>query len=332
MTWIIPSITTFIIVVICFIFLRSKPAEESPEEVLPFYANFFFTRLKWLFDSLAVPLKELPGFGRGGSVTIYMRQLLDKAGLYEFDEEAVMASQFVTGAALYLIFLSFLAQLSLRAAIFTCLPMIVVGWGIPIYVLQRTALERRQRIYADLPYVLDLLSLGIEAGLDFKVSVERLVNFSEPSPLLRELRGLLNDLNFGTPMEEALLRLRRRIDILAFFTFVEALIQATQMGIDVSSTLRAQAEQMRVSYFQNVEKEANGLPIMVLFPTALLIFPTILMLTLGPVILDVLQKMDDIQRRDKKPAVSGSVKSNPQIRGPTTMRVNEVSQRVADRG
>jgi tight adherence protein C len=212
---------------------------------------------------------------------LFIRQKRDAAGIYEVDEEDIMAHQVILGLFFFVIFVSVVKNPLIAA------PLLLIGWGYPIALMNGVADERKLVMFAELPYVLDLLSLGIEAGLDFRSSVERLVNFSEPSPLMSELKSLLTDLQLGTPMQDALLKMRNRIDILAFFTFIEALIQATQIGIDVSSTLRAQSEQMRVTYFQNVEKDANSIPIEILLPSILCIFPPLILVVLGPIVMEL---------------------------------------------
>jgi len=274
--------TVFIVyaVLLTFQMLRASREEDAPGK-LPPYAQ--------LFVSLSAPVVTpfVAGLLRGMGVDarskwgVYMRELREAAGLYDAKDEDLMALQVITPAFFYLMFVLVVPKP------LTALPLLLIGWYYPILTLNRLAQARKDAMFAELPYVLDLLSLGIEAGLDFKTSVERLVNFSEPSPLINELRLLLNDLDLGTPMEESLLKMRKRIDILAFFTFVEALIQATQIGIDVSTTLRAQAEQMRVSHFQDLEKRANAIPIQILVPSVLGIFPPLLVVVLGPIFLEI---------------------------------------------
>lgn len=255
--------------------------KEQPQKgTLPHFARAFLN-----ISSLPVGLVKLPmkgaGFHAKSGWGLYIRGKRDMAGLYYMDEEDLMAMQIWLAIFFFVMF-------SLVIGPLTSVPMALIGWGYPIMLLNRLALDRKEVMFAELPYVLDLLSLGIEAGLDFRTSVERLVNFSEPSPLMSELRVLLADLQLGTPMQEALLKMRTRIDILAFFTFIEALIQATQIGIDVSSTLRAQAEQMRITYFQNVEKQANSIPIAILLPSVIFIFPPLIFVTLGPIVLELM--------------------------------------------
>lgn len=289
MSTIWPAVGVLIVVVIVLLAIyhqtmrRKPPVEGIP---LPFFAWF-------LMDVIfrpAIPLVKiglvLLGVSPSGHWGSDLRVILDSAGLYTVREEDVMASQVLLGALAFLIIL-----LVTGGNFFLAAPFGIIGVLYTYALLRRLAEERKQTMFSELPYVLDLLSLGIEAGLDFKASIDRLCAFSEASPLINELRLLLNDLNVGTPMEEALLRMRRRIDILAFFTFIEALIQATQMGIDVSSTLRAQAEQMRVSYFQAVEKSANAIPMLILFPSVFGIFPPLILVTVGPVMLELKRKL-----------------------------------------
>lgn len=254
--------------------------EQPTKGTLPHFARVFIN----LSTPFVLPVKGVikgMGFHAKSGWGTFIRAKRDAAGLYFMDEEDIMAIQVIIAIFFFLMFY-------LVIGIFlTSLPLALIGWFYPILLMNRLAQERKEVMFAELPYVLDLLSLGIEAGLDFRTSVERLVNFSEPSPLMSELRVLLNDLQLGTPMQESLLKMRSRIDILAFFTFIEALIQATQIGIDVSSTLRAQSEQMRVTYFQNVEKTANSIPIQVLLPSVIFIFPPLIFVTLGPIVLEL---------------------------------------------
>jgi tight adherence protein C len=274
--------TVFVIyaVLLTFQMLRASTEEEVPGR-LPPYAQLFVSLCAPVVTPFVGGLLRSVGVNSASRWGVYMREIRETAGLYDTKDEDLMALQIITPAFYYLMFVLVVPKL------LTALPLLLIGWYHPILILNRLAQSRKEAMFAELPYVLDLLSLGIEAGLDFKTSVERLVNFSEPSPLINELRLLLNDLDLGTPMEQALLKMRKRIDILAFFTFVEALIQATQIGIDVSTTLRAQAEQMRVSHFQDLEKRANAIPIQILVPSVVGIFPPLLVVVLGPVFMEI---------------------------------------------
>ena len=274
-------VTAVLIITAAFIYDYLHYKEIPTGTALPRFARVFL----WLASPILPLVKGLLrglGWSANSRWGTFVRERRDSAGLYDLDEEDLMAMQVITALFLFLMFWSVIG------IFLTATPMLIIGWYYPLLLMNRLAQERKQIMFAELPYVLDLLSLGIEAGLDFRSSVERLVNFSEPSPLMNELRALLNDLHLGTPMQDSLLKMRSRIDILAFFTFIEALIQATQIGIDVSSTLRAQAEQMRVSFFQTVEKDANSIPIQIMLPSVIFIFPPLIFVTLGPIVLEMM--------------------------------------------
>ncbi|MBI4861267.1 MAG: type II secretion system F family protein [Candidatus Riflebacteria bacterium] len=276
----IAVVILFVVVAAVLIYNLVRSPEDHVPGRLPPYARLF---IKVSYVILPVVRRLIGALGAHGKSRwgVYIREVRESAGLYDMDEEDLMSLQVIVSVALYVVFLLVLHNPLTPA------PLLLIGWYYPILIMHRLASERKEAMYGELPYVLDLLSLGIEAGLDFKTSVERLVNFSEPSPLMSELRALLNDLQLGTPMEDALMKMRKRIDVLAFFTFVEALIQATQIGIDVSTTLRAQAEQMRVTFFQDLEKQANAIPIAILLPSVLFIFPPLLFVVLGPIFMQI---------------------------------------------
>ena len=271
-------VTIFIVGAFLYEYFTTK--EQPARGTLPHFARVFIRLCSPFIPAVKGLLKGM-GFHAQSRWGLYIREKRDAAGLYYMDEEDLMGLQVILSAFFFVMFVALITPI-------TAAPMALIGAYYPVFLMNGLAAARKDVMFGELPYVLDLLSLGIEAGLDFRTSVERLVNFSEPSPLMSELRLLLNDLQLGTPMQDALLKMRSRIDVLAFFTFIEALIQATQIGIDVSSTLRAQAEQMRITYFQNLEKKASSIPVQVLLPSVIFIFPPLIFVTLGPIVLELM--------------------------------------------
>lgn len=239
--------------------------------------------------ALIIQISRSLGFDHESAIIRSHKSRLDAAGIAEMDGEELLASRtlmgLVLGAATFLLMLSmtgtpFSIHVWIGAA-----ATFYIGLLYPVFKVDQRGTARRKMMQNELPYVLDLMSLAIEAGLDFKTAMERLVAFSDPSPLMEELKLFLQDLELGATMEEALQKMGERIDVLAFFQFVESLIQATQLGIDVSSTLRAQAEQMRVVHFQDMEKAAQATPMLILFPTVFCIFPPLLIILMAPLVI-----------------------------------------------
>lgn len=101
----------------------------------------------------------------------------------------------------------------------------------------------------------------------------------------KAFRRLLNEMRMGKSRREALRDMADRMDVPDVTSFVAALIQADQLGISIAKILRIQSEQMRIKRRQRAEEKAQQAPIKMLIPMTFLIFPTILIVILGPAIL-----------------------------------------------
>jgi tight adherence protein C len=281
-------ISLILFVAFLLIYQMMRGSRDTTLRNLSTEARFFLTLGRPLI-SLAVRFNRSLGLDQHSKVIQANKQHLDAAGILEIDAEELLAAREVTGAVLAVVTLAVLSAIS--GTIFQlhnwmgAIIMLAFGLNYPLLKVQQRARVRKEKIFEELPYVIDLLSLAIEAGLDFKMAVERLISFSEPSPLMEELKIFHQDLDLGATMADALKKMGERIDILAFFSFVESIVQATSLGIDVSSTLRAQAEQMRVVIYQDLEKNANTAPILILFPTVFCIFPPLLIILMAPLII-----------------------------------------------
>ena len=144
------------------------------------------------------------------------------------------------------------------------------------------AIKQRQiRIRVDLPEVLDLLSIAVEAGLGFEAALE-LVGRDIPGPLADEMRRALREMELGTTRREALSSLKRRMDVPEVNAFVLALTQADALGMPVGRVLRVQADEVRNRRRQWAREKAGKLPVKILFPMVGLIFPAIFVVLLGP--------------------------------------------------
>jgi tight adherence protein C len=250
--------------------------------------------LLWLIGKV-IPFADIkPGSEMGTTI----KRQLEAAGIYGVEAQDYISMQAIFPVILAIgsfVFLSLTTKIPIAVNINISALFVVIGAYYPYFKVRQRALLRKEAIFEELPYVVDLLSLAIEAGLDFRKAVERLVEFSEPSPLINELKGFLQELELGTKIEDALHSMAQRVDVLAFLSFVEALIQATRMGVDITPTLHAQAEQMRVTYFQQLEKRANETPILLIFPTILCVFPPVLILLLTPAVTTLYYQLNALQ-------------------------------------
>jgi tight adherence protein C len=162
---------------------------------------------------------------------------------------------------------------------FVLLP--AMGFMFPSVRLQRTIRTRSEAIFKDLPDIVDMLAIAVEAGSGFE-SALHIVCENFDSPLTEELSTALQEMEFGLPRKQALQQLRDRVDIDVVRTLILALLQADALGIPVGRVLKSQATEVRARRRAWAREKAAKLPIKIMFPLVLFIFPPILGLVLGP--------------------------------------------------
>ncbi len=158
----------------------------------------------------------------------------------------------------------------------------------PVVWLRAQVQHRKTLIFRALPFALDLLTLSVEAGLDFTSALARIVVKIGDTPLGIEFKELLRQVQMGQPRSDALRQLAWRI-IEEMSNVAGAMIQADELGASIGPILRIQAEQMRVRREQLAEKRAMEAPVKILLPLILFIFPTVFLIIFGPVALKLLQ-------------------------------------------
>ena len=149
--------------------------------------------------------------------------------------------------------------------------------------LARRVEERQDEIRRDLPDVLDLLSLSVQAGLGLEAAMSLVID-RLPSALGVELALTLREMELGRSRREAFANLKRRTDVLELNAFVSAIIQADALGVPIGRVLSAQAAEMRLRRRQWARERAAKLPVKILFPLLLFVFPPMFVVILGPAI------------------------------------------------
>ena len=191
-------------------------------------------------------------------------------------------------SALFFLMLGVLLSLWLQVSFLIAPPLAAaLGAAYPLIWLNDKINVRHQAITRALPYNLDLLTLSVEAGLDFAASIGKVVEKGRKGPLADELAITLRELKLGKTREEALRNLSVRCDLTSLTTFVSALIQADKMGTPLGKILRILSTQMRVERTQRAEKLANEAPVKLLLPLIGFIFPTIFIMLFGPIVYSV---------------------------------------------
>jgi tight adherence protein C len=170
----------------------------------------------------------------------------------------------------------------LLTALFTFL-----GFAFPDMWLTGRIRSRQRDIFRSMPDALDLLTISVEAGLGFDAAMAQ-VHEKWEDALSMEFGRVLREVRLGKTRREALRSMADRIGVPELTSFVAAVIQSEQLGVSMGTVLRIQSDQMRVRRRQMAEEEAQRAPVKIVFPIGLLIFPSLLIILLGPAILQML--------------------------------------------
>jgi len=166
----------------------------------------------------------------------------------------------------------------------------LMGLLAPDLVLGNKIKARQHLIAVQLPDMLDLLVISVEAGLGFDQAVER-TSASMPGPLAEEFRHMLQETRVGATRADALRALEARTQVPELRSFILSMLQADTFGVSIAGVLRAQAAQMRVRRRLRAQEHAQKAPIKMLFPLVFCIFQSIFVVVLGPAMIQLSNKL-----------------------------------------
>ena len=164
-------------------------------------------------------------------------------------------------------------------------------WIFPDIWLYRAVRRRHFSIQLSLPFVLDILTLSVEAGMDFISALQRNCKSRKLDPLNEELLRMTKEIQVGSSRRDALRAMADRVGQRDLKSVAFALIQADELGVSIGAMLRIQSEQLRARRFDRAEKLAAEAPVKMLGPLMLCIFPAVFLILLGPVVSQVLKGM-----------------------------------------
>jgi tight adherence protein C len=156
-----------------------------------------------------------------------------------------------------------------------------IGFYFPDLWLSSRITRRQKGIFRAMPDALDLLTICVEAGLGFDAAMAK-VHEKWDNDLALELGRVIQEIRLGKLRRDALRDMSERLGVPELTSFVAAVIQSEQLGVSMAKVLRIQSDQMRVRRRQMAEEEAHRLPVKMVFPIGLLIFPSLLIILLGP--------------------------------------------------
>lgn len=188
----------------------------------------------------------------------------------------------VTGVLLGLLYGKGLTLQGLLIAV----ALAVVLFYVPDLLIYNVALRRQQQVMRGFAEALDMLTICVEAGQGFDAALLEVAR-NVDGPIAGELARMTGEIQIGTPRADAFRALGDRVNLPEVKNFVTAIAQADKLGIPIASVLREQTAAMRVARRQWAEAQAQKVTVKILFPLMLCIFPSLLVVILGPAVIRI---------------------------------------------
>lgn len=180
-----------------------------------------------------------------------------------------------------------LCMISIAAAMITtnwsyiCIPFLFAFWK--YYFIVRTSRLRKNKILKRIPFVLDILILNLESGLDFITSLEEIASMGDEHPFLDEVQLTLQSIQLGESRAKAFENLGNRTKIPELAHLAGTIRQSEVMGSSLTELLRLQSQEIRYRIFKQAESEAQKSPVKILIPMMLFIFPVVFIILFVPI-------------------------------------------------
>jgi tight adherence protein C len=165
---------------------------------------------------------------------------------------------------------------------------LLIAYFLPDLVLNSVVKKRRNEVLMELPIFIDLLSVILEGGVSFDNAIRKICS-RKKGPIYSEFNKYIEEVNMGTSRENALKSLASRVQLAELDSLVRSIFQGEKMGVSILKTIQIQAKQLRIKRSQNIQEQAMKIPIKILFPLILFIFPPIFIIILGPGAIQILQ-------------------------------------------
>jgi tight adherence protein C len=218
------------------------------------------------------------------------RSRLIAAGMYTTTPERLLGTQFLSAVALPFVWLWLGSTAGLPAwfVLLGTLAAVAIGWVLPMTIVNGRAKKRREQIEKDLPDLIDLIVVTLEAGLSFPQSL-RLGSTKVKEPLASEVRLTLQEQNMGLTLVEALENFLNRIDTAGVRMFARSIAQGETLGVSTGQIMRNLAVELRKRRRAYAEERAQKAPVKVLFPMLFLIMPALFVVLLVPVMIRIME-------------------------------------------
>lgn len=161
----------------------------------------------------------------------------------------------------------------------------IVGYFYPDIWIRGRIANRKEEMIRGMPFIVDMLALSVEAGLDFMAAIQKIIDKAPPSPLVEEFEALIKETKIGSTRAEGLRQLSWRTDVISINSFCATLIAADSVGASIAPILKQLSVEMRQKRSSDAEKKGATAATKILFPMIMFIMPAVFIAIAGPMLI-----------------------------------------------
>lgn len=231
----------------------------------------------------------LPETGTDNQKSENLRKMLRQAGLTMMPSEySAIRIIIIVGSTVLFFIIGLFMKLSSTYTIMMPFLGAYASFVVMRFQLAGRIKNRKEHMESQLPDVLDMLSVNVEAGLGFEQAMLHIIQHFQ-GPLIDEFTISYREMTMGRSRREALTSLGERCDIDNLKQFTGAVIQAAKLGISLKNILHTQAAAIRQDRRSKVEEKAHKMSIKMLLPMVIFIFPVIFIMLMGPAVVSIME-------------------------------------------
>lgn len=164
----------------------------------------------------------------------------------------------------------------------------IVGFFYPNIWLEGMIKKRADEVLRAMPFIVDMLALSVEAGLDFMAAIQRVIEKAPKSPLVEEFETLIKETKIGSSRAEGLRQLGWRVNVIEINSFCATLIAADSVGASIGPLLKQLSNELRVKRSSRAEQLGATAATKILIPMITFILPAVLVAIFAPMLLKMM--------------------------------------------
>lgn len=267
---------------------KTQEAFEEAENTNKNKNQIFFIKItKPFYKRYFVPLVQ--GSKNKQGIRSKYRQKLANAGLSkEMSPEEFVALKFfmILGGPFVFLVVRWIMEETWPLSITPV--MAVVGYFYPDIWLSGLIKRRADDVLRAMPFIVDMLALSVEAGLDFMAAIQRVIEKAPSSPLVEEFETLIRETKIGSSRAEGLRQLGWRVNIIEINSFCATLIAADSVGASIGPILKQLSGELRVKRSSRAEQLGATAATKILIPMIFFILPAVLVAIFAPMVLKMM--------------------------------------------